>query len=207
MWSIESFVVVQLSPDKSFFLGIMLDASVALSEPLHEPEWLFCDCCELKDNTPAGLLAVLAYLMAFLKLDLLWSTSRLGHCFQAKHPGEEHPDEPWEWPCSSQLLVNCMATCLCGTSVSHGEGAYLGPGRLLSPWLQPWAGISGLQQFQTIMSSPGIISLLEMMDTLINIGFSSSCHSSKFPDGGRRWVNFTPVKPEVMVLEPRDTRS
>lgn len=48
------------------------------------------------------------------------------------------------------------------------------------------------------MSSPGIISLLEIGGylrilkyfSLINTGFSSSCHSAKIPDGGKKVGKF-----------------
>lgn len=61
------------------------------------------------------------------------------------------------------------------------------------------------------MTTPGIISLLKIDGylnilkyfSLINIGFSSSCHSSEILDEGKKWVNFTAVKTEVMVLELR----
>ena len=50
--------------------------------------------------------------------------------------------------------------CRHGASVSHGDGGRLGPGGLLSPCPQAQAGTSGLQRFQTVTSSPGVISLL-----------------------------------------------
>ena len=60
-------------------------------------------------------------------ISLAYTTSGLGRCFHAKQTGEEHPDEPGEWPPRSQLLVSH------GTSVSPGEGACLDPGGRLSP--------------------------------------------------------------------------
>lgn len=89
--------------------------------------------------------------------------------------------------------------CLRGASVPLGESGCLGPGGLLSPCLQPWAGISGLQRLQTVISSPRIISLLEIdgylkilkyFFSLISTGFSSSCHSSKIPDVGKKVGKF-----------------
>lgn len=79
-------------------------------------------------DTPAGLPAVPTCLMAFLRPDLLRSTSRLGCCFHAKQTGEEHPDELGSGHSVHSYL------CLHGISVSHGEGACLAP-ESLSPAL------------------------------------------------------------------------
>lgn len=155
MWNVESFGIVHLSLEKSFFLGIMLDAPVALSEPVHEPEPLLCclwaGCCELQ-----------IHLQVCLQFPHVWWHFLTLLCFETLAGlvldfGLSKQMRSLGSGCSIPSYLG-----LRGTSVSHGEGACLSPGKFLSPWLQPWAGISGLQRLQTIMSSPGIISLLEI---------------------------------------------
>lgn len=63
---------------------------------------------------------------------------------------------------ATQFSVTCV-------SISRGDSSCLGPGGLLSPCPHAWVGISSLQRFQTVTSSPGIMSLLEIRWILQNL--------------------------------------
>lgn len=170
----------------------MLDAPVALSEPLNEPKpllwhwllWVVGIHLQVRLQFPRAWwhFSNLIYFEAGLVLASVLSKQVRSILVSLGSGHSVHSN-----------------LCLHGVSVPLREHGCLGPGGLLSPCLQPWAGISGLQRLQTVMSSPRVISFLEIdgypkimkyFFSLISTGFSSICHSSKIPDVGKKVGRF-----------------